>query len=93
MQESYLLLSETEGQIAVILMSENEEKDNLYVKIREAISDHFVCEDKNNVALQDSDEWNDFNEGAIVSFFEANTIEDGENCIRDFSLLKIPVYE
>ena len=83
----FILKNEDEGTIAVIgggVTPTSEELDDFYVRVRTAIAEHFCCE-VNDVSMNSIEKdwkWT----------FDADTIEDGEDCIRNFELIQTAIY-
>jgi len=79
--DANFLVTDDEGNnIAVISKKANDKQKDFKNKISLAIKEHF-CADKAKVTLQKE-----------ALKFSASTTEDGETCLRDFTLEKVAVY-
>lgn len=85
LKKNYLLIEKEGEVIGVITNSAN--IHNFYLKVRMAISEHFVCDSPDDVSLDIFNEIDDIQEN-----IEASLIIDGEDKIRNFNLSEIPIY-
>ena len=83
--KAFILESETEA-IAVIKFTD---KDEFYRNVRLAISEHYVCE-HNDVSIVMSEE--QYKRGVCSEKLEIESIEDGEDCIREYTLTDTFIY-
>ncbi len=83
--KAFILESEEET-IAVIKLTD---KDEFYRNVRLAIAEHYICE-HNEVSIVMSEE--QYKKEIYSQKLEIESVEQGDDCIRDYTLTETCVY-
>jgi hypothetical protein len=83
--KAFILKSEEET-IAVIKLTD---KDQFYRNVRLAIAEHYICEhDEVSIVMNEEE----YSKEIYSQTLEIESVEQGEDCIRDYTITETCVY-